>query len=159
MVKYDRVLISMRNFLLIVFFSFLLGTFFPRDRFISSIIRQSLDNPQAVLFYINQYRVSLKQPELRWAENLCPLVSKRLAEIQTDFSHQNFLSIPSNVLFPTYCPYCTKINENLAKDFFDEQTLVNAWIKSPRHQENLVLPSISACINVQNGYAVLISSY
>lgn len=159
MVKYDRVLISMRKFLLIFFFSFLLGTFFPKDRLISSITRESLDNPQAILFYINQYRISLKQPELRWAENLCSLASKRIIEIQTDFSHQKFSSIQPNILFPTYCPYCTRINENLAKDFFDEQTLVNAWIASPSHQKNLILPSTSVCINVQNGYAVLISSY
>ena len=159
MVKYDRVLISMRKFLLIFFFSFLLGTFFPKDRLISSITRESLDNPQAILFYINQYRISLKQPELRWAENLCSLASKRIIEIQTDFSHQKFLDIPPRVLFPSYCSSCTRISENLAKDFFDEQILVNTWIKSPRHQENLLLPSVSACINVQNGYAVFISSY
>lgn len=149
----------MRKFLLITFFFLLLGTFFLKDRFISNFSQESLDNPHAILFYINQYRSSLKQSELRWAENLCPLASKRLAEIQTDFSHQNFSSIPPSVLFPTYCPYCTRINENLAKDFFDEQALVNAWVKSPRHQENLILPSTSACINVQNGYAVFISSY
>ncbi len=116
-----------------------------------------LDDPEEVLLFINKYRISVHQKLLVWRESLCPLASERLKEIQTDFSHAKFIDRKLTVF--DYCPKCHIVSENIAEGFFDEQLLVQAWIKSPRHLQNLLLPHVNVCIKVQNGYSVLISSY
>lgn len=94
-----------------------------------------------------------------WNEALCPLAEIRLAEIQKDFSHTDFYSRSDNQIF-VYCPTCSSIGENLAKDFLNEKQLIDSWIKSPLdHVKNISLPNTDVCIKFQNGYAVLISSY
>ncbi len=124
------------------------------------VVLERLDAPWEVLDGINAYRVSRSQPPLEENPRLCALAELRMEQIQTDWSHRGF-DVYGPTMFASFCPSCTRIGENLAKEFFDEQRLVDAWIASSDHLPQLLLPYTHGCLRIhaEGGYAVLIVSY
>ncbi|HEY4537043.1 MAG TPA: CAP domain-containing protein [Erysipelothrix sp.] len=80
----------------------------------------------------NNYRLSENLEPLVWDEALYQAAQIRAKEISELFSHtrpdgSSWDSVSDDVM-----------GENLAHGFKDPQKLVNAWVASPSHQENLV---------------------
>lgn len=87
---------------------------------------------------VNAYRRGKGLQEMTWWHKLCEYSTERSAEIQRDWSHGGYLEDSKNgELYGKYCPGCTRTGENLAKDYWTEEEILQAWINSPTHKANL----------------------
>lgn len=87
---------------------------------------------------VNDYRKKNGLSELLWYHHLCNYAKTRSQEIKTDWSHEGYLKDSAEgTIYSSICPECTRTGENLAKDFYSEKAVLQAWIKSPTHKENL----------------------
>jgi uncharacterized protein YkwD len=87
---------------------------------------------------VNEYRIRNGLNPLTLDQRMCNYADKRLGEIKDDWSHNGFNSdISKGYLFSTLCIGCNVMGENLARDFFNEKDILNGWINSPSHKENL----------------------
>ncbi len=87
------------------------------------------------------------QPYIEY-QKLCDIADIRLKEIQVRFSHDGFSA-------DRFCTNCF-IGENLARNYVDEQVVLDAWLASPKHAENLKRDFIFTCVRTGNGFAVQI---
>ena len=98
---------------------------------------------------IQGYRVNNGLEPYIMSQKLCDIADIRLKETQIKFSHDGFDA-------KRFCPSDCFIGENLAEGYTDEQVLLNAWLESPTHAENLKRDFMFTCIRTVNGYAVQI---
>ncbi len=111
-----------------------------------------------LLTLVNEYRKSLGLQVLSKDAQICGYARKRSIEIKDNWSHEGFRSdSKSNVLYAQACPKCATLGENLAKDIYREELILDAWKKSPTHNDNLVSPTYNiACVQInENNYVAL----
>ena len=86
-------------------------------------------------------------------QQLCKLASIRLDELKTDFSHKGFYSHLKDFSYQT-------IGENLANDQSSEQEVLDGWIASKEHLENLERDYTHSCIQTRGKYSIqMFASY
>lgn len=83
---------------------------------------------------VNRYRSGHGLPAIVVNGGLCRLARERLEEVKTDWSHDGF----NNRNLYTYCPECTAIGENLARDFDNLENVILMWNRSPSHRKLLL---------------------
>jgi len=116
--------------------------FFPLATYSASNSKeQTINVPLAkkVLEYTNQYRTSKGLPPLRWNDSIaiiCIKHSMNMAKGLTEFGHEGFKKRMSLLLPKSYYTaenvYMTNKQDDIAR------ACVNAWIKSPGHEKNLL---------------------
>lgn len=93
-----------------------------------------------------------------YSEPLCSFASKRLEEVQKDWSHLGFLNDTSKEIFKT--TKFTNAGENLTKNQLAERYVLTEWLDSEDHRKNLEDPFTHSCIRCENNYCVqLFASY
>lgn len=98
---------------------------------------------------INYYRETKGLVTLTIDSGLCNLAEDRAKEIVSDWSHVGFYERSNTeLLYNSYCPRCKRIGENLAKDFYTPQDILDEWLKSPVHKELLDYPFNVGCIAI-----------
>src|SRR3990170_3380044 len=90
---------------------------------------------------IQEWRVNNNLTPFVKDESLCQSerAIKRLQEIKTNWSHEGYER-------DNFCPNCYMTGENLAKNSLSEKELLDKWLNSPTHRENLEKPYTHACI-------------
>ena len=88
---------------------------------------------KATLDLVNAKRAEAGLPPLDWNEGLVQAAEVRAQECQEKFSHQRpnnqeWWTVNSSIMY----------GENLAKNYFDAPSVVNAWMDSPSHRENIM---------------------
>lgn len=106
-------------------------------------------SPLIVHSQVNDYRVTNKLKPLIFDTKLCAVAEVRANQIQTDWSHKGFLKEVKKIKY-------AQAGENLAKDFNNETDLVQAWIKSKPHRQNLLRQYTSHCIVCTNNHCAQI---
>jgi len=106
-------------------------------------------SPLAVHNQVNDYRIENKLQPLVFNKSLCKVAEVRANQIQTDWSHKSFFKEVKKIKY-------AQAGENLAKDFNNEEDLVNAWINSKAHRQNLLRPYTRHCIACVNNHCVQI---
>lgn len=92
---------------------------------------------------MNEYRRDNGLPEIGTDQATCDFADMRAREIESNFSHDGFRSrIDSNTL--PYQNY-SYVNENIAQNS-DFTRVIDSWIKSPGHAENMRQNLSTACI-------------
>jgi hypothetical protein len=86
---------------------------------------------------VNDYRNQNGFSTLLWRHSLCEYSKIRSQEIVTDWSHEGFQDDSKNNELFKFCPECVTLGENLAEGYHSEKDILNAWIASPSHKENL----------------------
>lgn len=87
---------------------------------------------------VNAYRVKNGLKQLSWFHPLCEYSKNRSNEVKTDWSHDQLENDAKSGLLWQYCPDCLRAGENLAKDYFSEEAVLQGWINSPSHNQNLL---------------------
>lgn len=101
---------------IIIFLSGIVIGFYFKRPIVSSFAIRQLDNPQAVLADINEFRATKNYSPLVWNEKLCVLASERVTGIQSDWSHAGFTNRGQS-RYADFCPSCHGMGENLARGF------------------------------------------
>ena len=88
----------------------------------------------------NRYRASVGVPEVMWSERLAMDAITRAQEIEKKFSHTrpngtDWWTVDSEHMY----------GENLAQGFNTSTSVVEAWINSPSHRENLEDKEFQTC--------------
>ena len=82
-------------------------------------------------------------------EALCKIAEERVAEIESDISHDQFFGLVDSTNFE-------RLGENLAWGHPSEQSVLKGWLQSPPHRENLehkgYLHSCIRCVDEGNGW-------
>lgn len=95
---------------------------------------------------INDYRKNKNLPEIKQDQTLCAFADKRAKQIADDWSHEGF-----NEVSPTskdVCPECKVVGENLARDYFTPEEILQAWLESPTHKANLTYSFNIGCLGL-----------
>ncbi len=100
---------------------------------------------------INEYRSSQSLPPVSTDSQTCSFAKTRVAEISSSFNHDGFRSrIESKTLpYPTY----SEVTENIAMNS-DYKKVVQNWIESPGHAENMRKDTPFVCVEMQGNYYV-----
>ena len=99
-----------------------------------------------LLAKVNEYRKSLGLSEVRSNSNTCEFAKKRAQEIMGSFNHDGFKNLP----YSTY----SKVTENIAMNS-NYAEVVNQWIASPGHAENMRADTPFVCIENSGNYYAL----
>lgn len=88
---------------------------------------------QATLALVNNQRAAGGLGRLVWNEALAQAAQVRAQECQQKFSHQrpngtDWWTVNSAIMY----------GENLAKNYFNANSVVQAWMDSPTHRENIM---------------------
>jgi len=97
---------------------------------------------------IDDYKKTQKLPAIKKNDALCQLAELRSNQIYTDWSH-NYFHTNLDLLYNKYCGTCTKMGENLAKDFYTAQSVFDAWLNSPSHKAVLDAPYTIGCLSIK----------
>lgn len=103
---------------------------------------------------VNVWRNTNGYPEYKLSKFACSITEKRLPEIKLNWSHAGFY-------YKKYCENCY-LSENLSKNFYyeaDVPLVMDAWLNSPSHLENLKKDYSHGCIECESGFCVHIFSY
>lgn len=100
---------------------------------------------------VNKWRVSQKLKPYIQSDFLCNVAKDRLPEIKKDFSHKEFHAI-------RWCTDCV-MGENLAREYYSPNDLLNAWLVSPKHREVLSKDFTHSCVSTDGIYTVEIFGY
>lgn len=87
----------------------------------------------STLGLVNIRRVSAGLGELSWNENLSQAAEVRAHECEDRFSHtrpdgSEWWTVNAAIMY----------GENLAKNYFDADSVVEAWMQSPTHRDNIL---------------------
>lgn len=119
------------------------------------VVKKKTD-PALIEKLINIERERLNLQTLDHNPNLCPYAELRSVEIKYNFNHRSKerLATDRELLG------LNAIGENIAMSFNDEQSLVNSWLKSPKHFEVLSGKYYkNTCVKVyENNFVVQIFS-
>ena len=91
-----------------------------------------------ILKLINKNRNQNNINDLVMDETLCGLAAVRACEASKKWSHERPNGTRFYTVFSDYNVRITKVGENLAKGSLDPETLVNAWMNSDSHKENIL---------------------
>lgn len=103
---------------------------------------------------INDFRSGKSLPAFTTDGYTCAFAVTRAAEIVDNFSHDGFRSRIDNKTLPY--PSFTGISENIAMNS-DPNAVVQGWIDSPGHNENLSKQHAHACVAKNGNYYVFLS--
>ena len=92
---------------------------------------------------VNEYRTSLGLSAAVSDSNTCNFAKKRVQEITVNFSHDGFKDYP----YPSF----SKVTENIAQNS-DYKQVVEWWINSPVHAENMRADTPFICIETSGDY-------
>jgi len=92
---------------------------------------------------INEYRVTHGLNPLYENTNTCYIASRRVVEIQSDWSHKGFWN---------YVDGKKARGENLARGFTTDKGMVKGWISSPSHYKNVVGYYKFGCVRCYGTY-------
>lgn len=109
-------------------------------------------NSDKVEMLINEYRESNGMSTLSRLEALCDIAVIRLRDSKLDWSHDGFFTMASSNKYWGF----SRVGENLGKDHVDERHLVDTWLNSLKHKENLDYPYAYSCVKCGEGYCVQI---
>ena len=98
---------------------------------------------------VNQYRKSQNLYAIQTNDLTCNFAKVRAKEITTNFSHDGFNEriISHTLPYPTY----HLIAENIAENS-DYKDVVNEWIKSPGHAENMRANTPYVCVEQDGNF-------
>jgi uncharacterized protein YkwD len=82
-------------------------------------------------------------------ELACSFASKRLTQIETNFSHDPFFNE-----VPLHFPPRVYVAENLSKGYDTEQETLDAWLVSTEHRKNLDANYQYSCIRCEFSFCV-----
>ncbi|QQG44591.1 MAG: hypothetical protein HYW86_01620 [Candidatus Roizmanbacteria bacterium] len=109
----------------------------------------SIDDPIGyIMNAINDYRRSKGLSSVSPDPNTCNLARIRSGEIVDNFNHENFYNMGNNNTLPY--PSYSQVTENLAM-IDDYKKVVDLWINSPTHAENMQKDTPYVCV-ASNGY-------
>lgn len=91
------------------------------------------DEVKAVLDQVNQARADIGLDELNWNEELAAAAAVRAQEIQQVFSHtrpdgSDWWTVNSELIY----------GENLARGYQSADSVMQAWMKSAEHKDNIL---------------------
>ncbi len=114
-----------------------------------SLVGKSENIKEYLLQKINEYRVSQGLDRVQTDPYTCNFANVRVEEISRSFNHDGFRQrIESNSLpYPSY----SKITENIAMTS-DYTQVVNMWIASPGHAENMRQDTPYVCVGQLGNY-------
>lgn len=95
---------------------------------------------------VNSWRTEKGLNHLPEEESLCQYAEKRTIDIQTEWNHDIF---KKDSCLNTNYVFC---GENLAKGYQTEEQVLQAWIASPTHYDNLIREWSAMCIKCKDGY-------
>lgn len=103
-----------------------------------------------VLSKVNEIRAEYGLSSLSWDNTLESVAKVRAKEASVCWSHYR----PDGTIYTTVCP--TRVEgENLAKYYFNVDDVVNAWMNSPTHKENILRAQFTsvgiACYKTDKG--------
>lgn len=102
---------------------------------------------------INKYRSSKNRDLLKTSKKLCLIASERLHEVKSNFSHDGYMDLDSSVAQLGYYHR----GENLAKDYWTNEDVVDAWTRSASHEANMVRPTYTdLCVRTDGNNVVAI---
>lgn len=103
---------------------------------------------------VNEWRAQNGYQAFIYSDFAESIAIRRLPEVKKDWSHNGFS-------YEKYCDSCY-LGENLSRGYLTEPEILNAWLNSPSHRENLELPfshSAIVCDNTEENYCVHIFSF
>lgn len=90
---------------------------------------------------INAIRKSKGLTVLKWNPQMCTFTHIRLEEIHSDWSHNGYQDVKNYYKYRYF-------GENLIKGFFTPESVVQKWVSSPEHYENISDPHFTdTCID------------
>lgn len=95
---------------------------------------------------VNDWRVQNGMAAFLEYPEVCSMADTRLQDMKTAFSHDKFYERYESL------PYT--VSENLSRDYTNEEELLEGWIDSPTHYENLIAPYTYSCIKCNKTYCV-----
>lgn len=98
---------------------------------------ENVNISEYLLTKVNEYRRSLGLSEVSSNSNTCNFAKKRAQELNNNFNHDGFKNLP----YPSY----SKVVENIAMTS-NFANVVNQWINSPGHAENMRADTPFVCI-------------
>jgi len=115
----------------------------------STLVRKSANIRDYILERVNEYRVSQGLYRVQTDPYTCKFAQLRAEEISRSFNHDGFRRrIEDNSLpYPSY----TKVTENIAM-ISDYTQVVNMWIASSGHAENMREDTPYVCIGQVENY-------
>ncbi len=105
--------------------------------------------PDYLLNKVNDYRKSNGLPAVNSNSETCSFAATRAKEISTSFNHDGFTNRINNHTLP-YASY-HQITENIAMNS-DYRGVVDQWINSPGHAENMKKDTPFVCIAKYGNY-------
>ena len=110
-----------------------LGATFDESEYLPDIAREAFDK-------INKIRVDNGVAPLKWDDNLIPATNVRAKEVTQKWSHTR----------PNGYEYWTAdskriYGENLAKGYSNAESVVNAWMASQTHKDNILYTEFKTC--------------
>lgn len=145
--------------LLVVSIAFFVVTYIKANTSSNStppvVVQKQTSVDEEILFnLVNEWRVNNNLKPLLVSEPLCDFASIRVEEIKKDFSHDKAFVHRKNTGI--------NVGENLSAPFTNpnEQKLLNAWLNSPTHKDNIADDHyIYSCLKCSENYCVQIFSY
>jgi uncharacterized protein YkwD len=104
---------------------------------------------------VNEWRQEKDyQPYIK-SGKACEIATERVKQVSVTFSHDGFYQKINND------PELVKSRwaENISEGYSFNEQILNAWIASPTHYENLIDSYTHSCIKCDSGYCVHIFSY
>ena len=104
---------------------------------------------EMIMNQINDFRLSNGLTRVETNDTTCRFAKTRVLEISTNFSHEGFNNrVNSNAL--PYPPY-KLVTENIAMTSIPS-AVVNLWINSPEHAQNMKSDTPYVCVGMLGNY-------
>ena len=94
---------------------------------------------ETVFADVQEWRRDVGKPEYKVDDKLCELAEERSEEIINYWSHDGFKGLIFKTEFKS-------LGENLSKDFVNPHNVLNAWLQSELHRNNLEADYTSSCL-------------
>lgn len=92
-------------------------------------------DPEELYSIVNRYRENLGLSTLTKSVPTCAIAGARLPEIEVDWSHDGFWKYE-----PVFIDKLGHVGENLARNQIYTQNVMDAWLGSKLHKENIDRP-------------------
>lgn len=99
---------------------------------------------------VNNWRIAEGKSAYTEDPMLCGMAALRSEEIISDFNHNGFIEHITQIRGDRFA----SIGENLSRGYSNEKELLQAWLDSPKHRENLEADFTYSCINCEYSYCV-----
>ena len=116
---------------------------------IMSIVKTIQDDrltyEETAMLTIQVWRSENNLPEYKIDSELCELAERRSFEISDNWSHDGFVGLIFSTEFRS-------LGENISREFEDPRELVQGWLDSPTHRENLDADFEYSCLRCNELY-------